>query len=190
MLAAGCMLLAAPRARAGWLLWEAPPAPVAVPAGETTVASPQAALPGLLPAEACLEENRDCVSAGTVFESGEEELRAFMEAAGFEAADSSPKNVFFAWLKGFYTGRPGAGPRLVTPRLYRGRIQDLVFASGNGCRAYVWRLPYRTAAGPLWLAAVQPLCPLAWDNALKTQKKARAENARASSQEFRLLRLP
>ncbi len=184
-----CLLAAFP-ARAGWLLWEAPPPPVAAPAGEIYAASPQTILAELLPVEACDQQGRDCANAGTVFEGGETALRDFIAAAGFETADRSAKNVFFAWVKGFYTGRPGTGPRLAPGRLYRGRTQDLSFASGNGYRAYAWRLPYRTAAGPLWLAALQPFCPVAWDNALKTQKKARAVKARTSSQEFRLIRLP
>jgi hypothetical protein len=177
-------------ARAGWLLWEGPPAPVPAPAAEKAVASPRAALESLLPAEICAPGRRGCASASTVFSGGETSLRAFIAAAGFEPADRSFKNVFFSGLKGLYSGRPGSGLKLAPRREYRGRPQDISFASGNGCHAYAWRLPFRSAAGPLWLVYMQPLCPLAWDKALKEQKEARAVKARAASQEFLIVTLP
>lgn len=177
-------------AQAGWLVWEGPPAPVPAPAAQKAVSSPRAALNDLLPPEICAPEHRGCANAATVFAGGETSLRSFIAAAGFEPADREFKNVFFSGLKGLYTGRPGSGLRLAPRREYRGRPQDISFTSGNGYYAYAWRLPFRTGSGPLWLIYIQPLCPAAWDKALKDKKEARAVKARAASQDFLIVTLP
>ncbi len=187
LLAAGCCFAAPAAARAGWLLWEAPPAPVAAPAGERSVASARAVLPALLPAEICAAGKKRCSGAGAVLEGGETSLRVFFDAAGFKPADHSLKNVFFAGLKGLYSGRPLSGPRLAPEREYLGAAQDLSFYFG-GRFAYAWRLPFRSPAGPLWLAALEP-AGSSWGTVLKANKKARAY-ARASSQEPLLIKLP
>ena len=192
--AAACGLLlfflAAPPARAGWLLWEGPPAPVPAPAAEKAVSSVRSALDAILPAEVCAPKRRGCANAAVVAEGGEDGLRAFVAAAGFDPADREFSKVLFSGLKGLYSGRPGSGLRLAPRREYRGRPQDISFGSGNGYYAYAWRLPFRTNAGPLWLVYMQPLCPSAWDKALKAQKEARAVTARAASQEVLVVTLP
>lgn len=177
-------------ARAGWLLWEGPPDQVPAPAGEKTVSSPLAALAALLPTEICDTKHTDCANASTVVAGGEAALRAFAAAAGLEPADREFKKVFFSGLRGFYSGRPGSGLRLAPKREYRGRPQDLSFASGSGCYAFAWRLPFRSPSGPLWLVHLQPPCPPACDKALKAQKEARAVKARAASQDFLVITLP
>jgi len=190
--ACGCLLMlqAVQPARAGWLLWEGPPDPVPAPAAEKAVSSAKAALDAIIPAEVCAPERRGCASAAVVAEGGEDGLRAFVAAAGFDPADRELRKVLFSGLKGLYSGRPGSGLRLAPRREYRGRPQDISFGSCNGYYAYAWRLPFKTPAGPLWLVYMQPLCPAAWDKALKAQKEARAVKARAASQEVLVVTLP
>ncbi len=176
--------------QAGWLLWEGPPAPVPAPAAETAVSAPKDALPAIVPAEVCAPGHRGCANASAVFAGRESGLRSFIAAAGFVPADREFKKVFFSGLKGLYSGRPGSGLRLAPRREYRGRPQDISFASGNGYYAYAWRLPFKAPAGPLWLVCMQPPCPAALSKALKAQKEARAVKARAASQEVLIITLP